>query len=84
MHEIVPHGSWKGRCLWLDKSCDEKEARWSRAAILTATKDMCASSHFSFRVDSCKLANLPLSLVLLLEPACQAQLRGRSELGLTG
>lgn len=23
MHEAVPHDSWKGRCLWLGRSCDE-------------------------------------------------------------
>jgi len=45
---------------------------------------MCASSRFSFGVDSCKLANLPLPLVLLPEPASQAQLRGRSEVRLIG
>lgn len=52
------------------------------AATLTATKDLW---HFFFGVDSCKLANLLLPVVLLLlEPACQAQLRGRSEVRLIG
>lgn len=61
-----------------------RHAGAARAATLTATKDMCASLHFSFGLDSCKLANLPLLLVLLLEPACQAQLQGRSEVRLIG
>lgn len=34
-------GRGMGRCLWLDRSCDEGEACWSRAATLAATKDMC-------------------------------------------
>lgn len=29
-----------GRCLWLDRSCDEGQARQRRAATLTATKDV--------------------------------------------
>lgn len=46
------------------------------------TKDMWC---FPFGVDSCKLANLVLlPVVLLLEPACQAQLQGRSEVRLMG
>lgn len=82
MHKIVPHGWWKERWIWLDRACDEGEARRSRTGMLTATENTRAFSHFSFGVDACKLANLPLPLVLLLEPACQAQLWGRSEVRL--
>lgn len=38
-----------GRCLWLDRSCDEGQAHWSRAATLTATKDVCLTLLFCGR-----------------------------------
>lgn len=57
---------------------------WGGARLQRWQPPSTCGACFSPGVDSCKLANLLLPVVLLLELACQAQLRGRSEVRLIG